>query len=162
MNNKRNNIKVIISKANSDDLEIILDVQKKAFITEAELYGNYNISPITQTLDDLIIECEDKIVLKATIDNKIVGTIRANTCEDGCWINKLAVIPEYRGLGIGVDLLYNIEEYFPDTKKFILGTGAKSTFNIQLYEKIGFRIIKEISTPEKINMVIMEKTIEKN
>jgi ribosomal protein S18 acetylase RimI-like enzyme len=153
---------LIISQANSDDMGTILDVQKKAFITEAELYGNYNINPITQTLEDLIIECKDKIVLKATIDNKIVGTIRANKCEEGCWINKLAVLPEYRGLGIGNDLLNNVQEYFLDTKKFILGTGVKSTFNIKLYEKNGFRIIREISTPDEINMVIMEKTIENN
>ena len=166
MKNNKNNMvikeRIIISQANINDFERILDVQKKAFTTEAEIYNNFNIEPLTQTISDLVEECKEKIVLKATFDNKIIGTIRANKCEEGCWINKLAVLPEYRGLGIGINLLNNIEVYFPETKKFILGTGAKSTFTIKLYEKIGFRIIKEISTPEDINMVIMEKTIEKN
>ncbi len=166
MKKNKNNMaiteKIIISQANTHDYERILDVQKKAFITEAELYGNFNIKPITQTIDDLILECKDKIVLKATIDEKIVGTIRANKCDEACWVNKLAVLPEYRGFGLGKNLLNKIEEYFPDTKKFVLGTGAKSSFNIKLYEEIGYRIIKEMSTPEEINMVIMEKKIEEN
>jgi hypothetical protein len=44
---------VNIKKASIDDLEEILQLQKQAYISEAELYDDYDIKPLLQTLDDI-------------------------------------------------------------------------------------------------------------
>lgn len=143
--------------ASVSDFPEILEIQKKAFRSEAELYQNFNIQPLTQTLDELEEECLEKIVLKAVLDGKIVGSIRANTYEEGCWLNKLIVLPEYQRKGIGETLLREIENYFPTAKKFTLGTGANSESNIRLYQKVGYQIIGKTTFEGGVEAVVMEK-----
>jgi ribosomal protein S18 acetylase RimI-like enzyme len=141
----------------SSDFPSILEIQKKAFLSEAEFYQNYNIQPLTQTLCEMEEECKDKVVLKAVIDNKIAGSIRANAYEKGCWVNKLIVLPEFQRQGIGEKLLREIEKYFPFAEKFTLATGAKSQSNIRLYEKVGYKIIGYETFHDGVEAVMMEK-----
>ncbi|HOO85355.1 MAG TPA: GNAT family N-acetyltransferase [Prolixibacteraceae bacterium] len=146
-----------ITRTSSADFAEIMEIQKKAFLSEAELYHNFNIQPLTQTLEDMIEECKDKVVLKAVIDGKIVGSVRAKLDEDNCWVNKLIVLPEYQRKGIGKSLLFNIETFFPRAKKFILATGSNSKSNIKLYEKIGYKIVSKENFSDGVEAVIMEK-----
>ncbi len=44
---------VDIKKVSIDDLEKILQLQKQAYLSEAEFYNDYNIKPLIQTLDDI-------------------------------------------------------------------------------------------------------------
>jgi ribosomal protein S18 acetylase RimI-like enzyme len=146
-----------IDRASTSDFAEILEIQKKAFLSEAEFYQNYNIQPLTQTLDEMVEECKEKVVLKAVIDEKIVGSIRANTLENGCWVNKLVVLPEFQRQGIGEKLLREIENYFLNAEKFTLATGAKSLSNIRLYEKVGYKIIGYEKFHDGVEAVMMEK-----
>jgi ribosomal protein S18 acetylase RimI-like enzyme len=143
--------------ANSSDFPSILEIQKKAFLSEAEFYQNYNIQPLTQTLDEMVEECNEKVVLKAMIDEKIVGSIRANVHEKDCWVNKLVVLPEFQRQGIGEKLLREIENYFQDAEKFTLGTGANSESNIRLYQKVGYQIVGRSTFEGGVEAVMMEK-----
>jgi ribosomal protein S18 acetylase RimI-like enzyme len=143
--------------ASSSDFAMILDIQKKAFLSEAEFYQNFNIQPLTQTLSEMEEECKEKIVLKAVIGVKIVGSIRANAFENGCWINKLVVLPEYQRQGIGEKLLREIENYFPEAEKFNLATGARSQSNIRLYEKVGYKTVRKETFHDGVEAVVMEK-----
>lgn len=140
-----------------DDFAEILAIQKKAFLSEAELYQNFKIQPLTQTLEEMLEECIHKVVLKAMVGEKIVGSIRANVCEEGCCVNKLVVLPEFQKRGIGKMLLLEIEKYFPGTKKFTLATGSKSESNIRLYEKAGYKIIRTETFHDGVEAVVMEK-----
>ena len=70
-----------IAQAQKTDFPKIMDIQKKAFRSEAEFYQNFKIQPLTQTLEEMEAECEEKLVLKAIIDGQIVGSIRANISE---------------------------------------------------------------------------------
>lgn len=148
-----------ITRASSYDLAEILEIQKKAFYSEAVLYQNFNIQPLTQTLKEMIEECRFKVVLKAIIEGKIVGSVRANLDGDNCWVNKLVVLPEYQRRGIGEKLLGKIETYFPNIEKFALATGAESKTNIRLYEKVGYKIVNKENFSDGIEAVIMEKPI---
>jgi ribosomal protein S18 acetylase RimI-like enzyme len=151
------NVSFHITRSSVSDLPEILAIQKKAFRSEAELYQNFNIEPLTQTLSELEEECREKVVLKAVIDGKIVGSIRANTYEEGCWVNKLIVLPEFQRRGIGEKLLREIENYFPEAIKFTLGTGANSESNIRLYTKVGYHIVGRTTFEGGVEAVIMEK-----
>lgn len=143
--------------AKTSDYAKILEIQKIAFHSEAVLYNNFNIQPITQTLDEITEECKDKVVLKAVVDGKIVGSIRANAFENVCWVNKLVVLPKYQRQGIGEKLLREVEKYFTDVDKFTLATGARSESNIRLYEKVGYKTIKKETFHDGVEAVVMEK-----
>lgn len=147
-----------IKYASSSDFAKILEIQKEAFLSEAELYQNFNIQPLTQTLEEMQEECKDKVVLKAVVGEKIVGSIRANSYEEGCWLNKLIVLPDYQKRGIGEKLLREIETYFSEAGKFTLGTGANSESNIRLYQKVGYKIVSTTTFDGGIEAVMMEKT----
>jgi len=151
-----------IQLAHRTDFPEILEIQKKAFLSEAEFYNNFNIQPLTQSVSDMEEECKEKVVLKAVINGKIVGSIRANSFEQGCWVNKLVVLPEYQRQGTGEKLLRDIESYFPDANKFTLATGAKSVSNIRLYEKVGYKIIGYETFHDGVEAVVMEKKNNKN
>lgn len=140
-----------------NDFAEILEIQKKAFLSEAVFYQNFNIQPLTQTLEEMIEECKENVVLKAVVDGKIAGSIRANAHEEGCWVNKLVVLPEFQKRGIGEMLLRKIEKHFPDVKKFTLGTGANSESNIRLYQKVGYHIVSTTTFDGGIEAVVMEK-----
>jgi ribosomal protein S18 acetylase RimI-like enzyme len=143
--------------ASSSDFTEILDIQKKAFHSEAVFYQNFTIQPLTQTLEEMKEECKEKIVLKAFIDGKIVGSIRANTFKNSCWVNKLVVLPEFQRQGIGEKLLREIENYFPKVDNFTLATGAKSQSNIRLYQKVGYQIVSTTTFAGGVEAVVMEK-----
>lgn len=149
--------KVTIEIASITDFHEILDIQKKAFVQEAELYQKFDIQPLTQTYEDLLLECSSKVVLKAVLDDKIVGSVRASQSEDLCHINKLVVLPEYQKQGIGSKLLAGIEKCFPNAKIFNLETGLKSENNIRLYTKFGYNIVKKAFFHDNVEAVFMEK-----
>ena len=146
-----------IQVAHIDDYQDILSIQKKAFVREAELYQNYSIQPLTQSYEELKLECASKIVLKIVIENQIVGSIRAQQTDLICHLSKLIVLPEYQRRGIGKMLLLEIEKYFPNAIKFALETGALSENNIRLYQKAGYKVVKQGRFHDGVVAVFMEK-----
>ena len=121
-----------ILRANEDDLPEILALQKSAYQENAVRYNNFNISPLQQTLDELNVEIEHKIFLKAVIGDIIVGSVRACKKDDYAFIEKLIVHPDYQNQGIGRKLMFAIENEF-ETSVFRLFTGHLDDKNISAY-----------------------------
>jgi indole-3-glycerol phosphate synthase len=148
-----------IQIAHRTDFPEILEIQKKAFLLEAEFYNNFNIQPLTQTLQEMEEECKEKIVLKAVCEGNIVGSVRAGLNNGDYWINKLVVLPFYQKRGIGEALLRQIEIFFPHADCFKLATGEQSESNIRLYSRVGYRITGKSSFAGGVNAVDMEKQV---
>lgn len=130
-----------ILQADIKDAEEILTVQKMAYQKEAELYNNYDIPPLTQTIDSLKEQFKTHIFLKAVNEGKITGTVRAYEKAGVCHVGRLAVRPDHQRQGIGSSLLNEIEKYFKPGY-FELFAGTKSNENINLYKKLGYIIFK--------------------
>jgi hypothetical protein len=81
----------IIEKATVSDAEEILLLQKLAYKSETELYDDLNIPSMTQTLQSMQDEFGHQIFLKATVDGKIIGSVRAFAQEETCHIGRLMV-----------------------------------------------------------------------
>ena len=150
---------VNIKKASIDDVEEILHLQKQSDLSEAELYNDYSIKPLTQTLDDIKQDFSKQIFLKAVIDDNttIVGSVKAYQQNDTVFIGRLAVDPKYQNKGIGAKLIISIEEIVESAKRFELFTGHKSIKNIYLYQKLGYREFKRIPINDSLTMVYLEK-----
>lgn len=56
-------------------------------------------------------------------------------------------------------LLLEIEKYFPKAAKFALETGAKSVNNIELYKKVGYKIIDKGIFHDGVDAVMLEKEL---
>lgn len=69
---------VTISAATAQDVEQIFRLQYLCFQREAELYDNYRIAPLVQSLDSLRAEVADDLVLVARLGDEVVGAVRGS------------------------------------------------------------------------------------
>lgn len=150
---------MIIENALISDLEEILALQKLAYLSEAEIYNDFSIPPLLQTIEDIKSEYAYKTFLKAVDSGKIIGSVRANLQDGTCYIGKLIVHPDFQNRGIGTALMNSIENCFKGCKRYDLFTGKKSVKNIYLYNKLGYRIFKEEKISEKLTLVSLEKIV---
>ncbi|MDF9409616.1 hypothetical protein L7E55_14865 [Pelotomaculum isophthalicicum JI] len=77
---------MIIEKAMATDVEEILALQKLAYVSEAEIYDDFSIPPLVQTLKEIKDEFRNQVFLKAVINGTIVGSVRAYQKEETCYI----------------------------------------------------------------------------
>ncbi len=150
---------MIIERARACDAEEILSLQKLAYKSEAEIYNYFDIPPRVQTLKDMEGDFRRQIFLKATIDGKIIGSVRAFAEEGTCYIGKLMVHPDFQNQGTGKKLMNEIESRFKSCGRFELFTGNTSEKNIYLYQKIGYIIFKTEKINDNLTFVYLEKTI---
>jgi ech hydrogenase subunit C len=139
-----------------EDSAEILALQKLAYTNEAELYNDFSLSPLRQTLDELREDFGTMVFLKAVMNNKIIGSVRAFSVGDTCYIWRLVIHPLYEGLGIGKRLMDEIENRFP-CRRFEVFTGAKTKRKIFFFQKTGYKIFASEKVSEKRDRVYLEK-----
>jgi len=147
---------MIIEQAKVSDAEEILLLQKLSYKSEAEIYKDFNIVPLIQTLKETKRDFENQVILKAVIDGKIIGSVRAFAQDGACYIGRLIVHPDFQNRGIGTKLMNKIEEVFNFCGRFELFTGYKSEKNIHIYQKLGYKAFK-IEKNDNMNFIYMEK-----
>ena len=146
-----------IEVASKNDAPNILAIQKAAFLGQAKIYKNYELPPLTQNLDSIEKEFEEKTFLKAMIKGEIIGAVRFILTKGCVIIDRIVVKPEYQNKGIGTALLKKIEAIIPNAIAFQLFTGNKSVRNIHLYEKIGYKVIGQDISDQGIELLHLEK-----
>ncbi len=127
-----------VKMATLSDLETILYLQKCCYLSEAELYNDYSIPPLTQTLDSIKNDFEKQTIYKLDFNGIIIGSIRAFVQNDTCYIGRLVVDKKYQNMGFGKLLIDTVEKDFGYVKRFELFTGFKSLKNLYLYNKLGY------------------------
>ena len=145
-----------ITRAAPEDLPYILALQREAFQSEAAIYAGCSIQPLTQTLEDVALDYERCVMLKAVLNAEIIGSVRARSDGGTCYISKLIVNPRYQNKGLGRKLTQEIEKMFPG-KRFELFTGSKSDKNLALYEKMGYTRFSSGTAEPGMTMVYLEK-----
>ena len=147
----------MIQKAQKEDLEEILKLQYLAYQSEAKLFGDMDIPPLKQTIEEMEEEFEKGIILKVVNDSgAIIGSVRAYEENGTIYIGKLMVHPNMQRQGIGKQLLLAMENKFPNCR-YELFTSTKSISNIRLYESLGYKIFKEEAVSEELQFVYLEK-----
>lgn len=147
----------MIEKAEKDDLEEILELQYLAYQSEAKLFGNMDIPPLKQTIEEVYDEFQKGVILKAVDDRGvIIGSVRAYQGGGTVYIGKLMVHPKMQKKGIGTKLLLEIENEYPN-QRYELFTSTRSERNIALYQKLGYKIFDEKQVTEELKFVYMEK-----
>jgi GNAT superfamily N-acetyltransferase len=146
-----------IVRADPADAEEILALQRLAYQVEARLYDDWQLPPMTQSLDDLLAEFEDMTILKGCLEGSIIGSVRGRQTAGDCYIGRLMVHPDHRRHGLASRLMHEIEGCFPDVSRFHLFTGAKSAGNLKLYLSLGYTVVGEEAYSPQIGIIFLEK-----
>ena len=97
------------------------------------------------------------------VDNKPIGCGAFKQYDENkVEVKRMYVLPEYRGQGIGIAILKELEVWAAELNfsACILETGKKQPEAIRLYQKAGYAIIKNYGQYENVeNSVCMMKTI---
>ena len=146
-----------IQRATAADLPELLAIQKVAYQSEAEIYGDTSLPALRQTLAEMTADFERMVFLKGIVNGKIVASVRGYDDGQGT-INllRLCVLPYFRGKKLGQRLMAAIEAEFPQAKRFELFTGHRSAANIHIYTQMGYKNFKTEPFNEHIEWVYME------
>jgi ribosomal protein S18 acetylase RimI-like enzyme len=132
---------VTIRPVTDDDAGELLTLRRAAFVTEAQTYGDPNIPPLTQTLEELRADLAAPgiVTLGAWAGHRLVGSVRVQLEPGKATLGRLAVAPDLQGQGIGTQMLLAIPPYLPEgTDELWVFTGRDSVHNLALYQKHGY------------------------
>lgn len=132
----------------------IRDVFQVSYAVEAKLLNAIDFPPLKRTLQEYLnTETQFYGFWK---DDALAAVVEIRAYKNATHIQSLVVDPAYFRQGIGKQLVQFTFDTF-DTKLFHVETGAANGPAIQLYEKLGFNIIKEYLTDHGITKVRLEK-----
>ncbi|RZG69136.1 N-acetyltransferase [Acinetobacter wuhouensis] len=151
-------MKIKIQEAELSDAQEILELQKIAYQSEAELYQDWNIPPLLQTLQQLQLEFENHKIIVATFNDEIVGSVRGYVDQGTLHIGRLIVHPDFQKQGIGSQLLLKIEND-SESQRYELFTGHKSIENIRLYEKLGYQQFRTEKIHDELDFIYLHKQV---
>lgn len=146
-----------ISDACSEDLPQILALQKRCYIQEAQIYNDFEIPPLTQTLESLSNDLKSQSILKMQSGENIIGSVRAYTDNGTCKIGRLIVHEDFQNQGLGRQLMKAIEKKFDLAQRFELFTGHKSLKNLGLYTKLGYVGFDKKEINDQLTLIFLEK-----
>ncbi len=132
---------VTIQVVTHEEAGELLTLRRAAFVSEAQIYGDPNIPPLTQTLRELRddLAADGVITLGARAGHRLVGSIRVVIEENKATLGRLAVAPDLQGKGIGTQLLLAIVPHLPENIEEIwVFTGQDSVQNLAMYAKQGY------------------------
>jgi ech hydrogenase subunit C len=148
---------VVVERAFAGDAPEILALQKIVFLNEAEMYDDYTLTPLKQTLDDLHADFQRRVFLKAVVGGKIVGSIRGRLEGETADIGWLIVHPYFWGRGIGPRLVGEIEAYFPTARRFETFMGERSRYTMVPFTEHGYVPVRQVKVTEHRDRVYFEK-----
>ncbi|MET9240381.1 GNAT family N-acetyltransferase [Nonomuraea sp. NPDC003709] len=129
----------MIERATTADAGEILTLQRAAYVSEAQLYGDPYIPPLIESLEQVRKVIEGAVVLKALDAGRVIGAVRGQVSGTTCLVGRLVVAPDRQGRGIGTALLTALHEAVPEAEAFDLFTGHLSGVNLKLYRRLGYR-----------------------
>lgn len=144
--------------AEEKDIRELFDLQLHAFETEAEMVGSRNVPALMESLEENASDFKNWTVLVRRDDEgRIIGAVRFRREGDHIEIGRVMVAQEHRNKGIATGLMTAVEELTQE-KVFELYTCTKSHTNIDLYEKLGYRIYKVEQGDRDLSFAYMRKT----
>jgi len=135
----------------------LLELQKLCYQEEAEANHEFNIPPLTQTVEELRDEFRTHTVLAAWQGQWLVGSVRGRREGPVCHISRLIVHPDHRGKGLGTTLMAAIEDAFRGVNSYELFTGERSERNLRLYTGLGYVPVRREQVTPRLTLVHLQK-----
>lgn len=95
---------------------------------------------------------DTELLLVAEVDGRVVGTVMGGWDGHRGWIYSLAVLPEYRGRGLGRQLVETIEQRLiaAGAPKINLQVVVGNETAVTFYERLGYRVEPRVSLGKRI------------
>ncbi|MBN6054042.1 GNAT family N-acetyltransferase [Nonomuraea sp. RK-328] len=148
---------VEIQRAEEADAGEILTVQRAAYVTEAQLYGDPFIPPLVESVEQVREAIRGGVVLKAVDGGRVVGSVRGRVSGATCLVGRLVVAPDRQGRGLGTTLLRTLHEQVPEASAFDLFTGHLSEGNLRLYRRLGYRETRRERMDDHLTLVHLRR-----
>jgi N-acetylglutamate synthase-like GNAT family acetyltransferase len=150
---------IYIKPAIVSEVQKILDIQKEAYLSEAEIYDDYHIPPLTQTLKEIELDFENHKFYVAKLAGRIVGSVNIKVEGNTGHIGRLIVAPNIQNQGIGSMLMDYVESAHSELEAFELFTGHRSERNLSFYIKRGYQEFKRQRVHKNLLFIFMRKKI---
>ncbi|MCO6495260.1 MAG: GNAT family N-acetyltransferase [Bacteroidetes bacterium] len=121
-------MKVLIFKANSNQLEIALAIRRKVFVEEQFVSEELEFDGLDDVSETYLL----------FIDDKAIATTRLRPTDKGLKIERFAVLQDYRNKGFGRMLLLFILKEISDFGKLIYLNAQEQV--VEFYKNYGFEI----------------------
>ncbi len=138
----------------------VLTLQRAAYASEAQIYGDPSLPALVQTLPDLVTELSNGLGHKAVRGSRLVGAVRSKVDGDTLHIGRLTVAPDLQGSGLVTALLAAAEATAgPQVTSAALFTGHLSTANLRLYQRHGYAEERREKIDERVTLVHLRKPL---
>jgi len=139
---------------NTDFQNLVILLDKDLQVRDGDQHSFYDQFNKIQMIRNVVV---------CYIDNKPIGCGAFKEYDQNkVEIKRMFVLPDYRGRGIGLDILKELEIWASELNypECVLETGKKQPEAISLYKKTGYKIIRNYGQYENIeNSVCMLKAI---
>ena len=149
----------VIERAAPEDAGEILTVQRAAYVSEAQLYGDPFIPPLVESADQVRRAVEAGTVLVARDGGRVVGAVRGRMSGTTCLVGRLVVATDVQGRGIGGSLLTALHDEMVSALAFDLFTGHLSEGNLRLYRRHGYRETRRERMSDHLTLVHMRRQL---
>ncbi|MFI6707225.1 GNAT family N-acetyltransferase [Nonomuraea sp. NPDC050478] len=146
-----------IQRAGAEDAGEILTLQRAAYVSEAQLYGDPYIPPLVESVQQVRKAIETGLALKAVEAGRIVGAVRGALSGTTCLVGRLVVAPDRQGEGLGTALLRALHDQVPEATAFDLYTGHLSEGNLRLYRRLGYRETRRERMDDHLTLVHLRR-----
>ncbi|WP_326821551.1 GNAT family N-acetyltransferase [Streptosporangium sp. NBC_01639] len=150
----------VIEWAEPEDAGEILTVQRAAYVTEAQLYGDPFIPPLVESVGQVRKAVETATVLVAREGGRIVGAVRGQMSATTCLVGRLVVAPDAQGRGVGGTLLTALHDEVAAASAFDLSTGHLSEGNLRLYRRHGYRETRRERMSDHLTLIHMRRDLQ--
>jgi tRNA (guanine37-N1)-methyltransferase len=124
-------------------------LQRACWLQELEANPGVVIPALTESLEDVVAGLDAHHTWVVRRAGRLVGSVRARLTSRGGWdVGRLMVAPDLQGQGLGRLLLELAERAAPpEATSYVLFTGARSTDNLRMYKKAGYRLRPDLTAP---------------
>jgi ribosomal protein S18 acetylase RimI-like enzyme len=151
---------VVFRRATDGDAGELLTLQRATYVIEAQAYGNVELPPLTETLEEIRAAIADHLVLVGRLGPRAVSAGRVRVADRVGHIGRLAVAPDLQSHGIGRRLLGVLEAaVVGEVDAFELFTGERSERNLALYRSCGYRDARLVPITEDYGLVHLRKEV---
>lgn len=137
--------------------ESLLSVQIPSYEVEAALIDFYEIPPLKDTVDSLLL-CEETFY-GYYINDELCGAIAIKAEGSEIDIHRMMVHPNHFRKGIAKKLLHFVENLDGEYSSIIVSTGSKNTPAIHLYTQSGFLETGVIDIEERLSITSFKKIL---
>ena len=150
-------MRITIEKAREQDIPELYQLQLLAFESEAEMIGSRAVPALMESEAHYREDFPNWTTLKLVEPSgKIVAAIRYRLEGGLVDVGRLMVRPDCRRQGLAQQMLAQVDRAHPQEIKELY-TCTKSWINIRLYEKVGYRAVKEVTEDSGLSFVYMRK-----